>query len=97
MDDAGLLPVKTVDVIHKGCAMCPFPTIPSLSSEHAGWDGTAMESFTDVPAGTRDRPTWSGPTTGIVPVMEPRFLAPIEEAAHGIYVIRHGSVRLPQG
>lgn len=129
MDHAGVLPVKAVEVMHNGCPMCPFPTLSSLSSEHAGWDGIAMESFTDVPAvaipdhehpthfinllthgnitaqwtiggktrsaennpgtiyllpaGTRDRLTWSGPSTRIVLVMEPRFLArSLEETAH---------------
>jgi AraC family transcriptional regulator len=129
MASAGVLPVKAVEVMHNGCAMCPFPAISSLSSNHAGWDGIAMESFTDVPAvaipdhdhpthfinllthgnltaewtmggktrsaennpwtlyllpaGTRDRLTWSGPSTRIVLVMEPRFLArSLEETAH---------------
>ncbi len=49
MDHAGVLPVKAVEVMHNGCPMCPFPTLSSLSSEHAGWDGIAMESFTNVP------------------------------------------------
>jgi AraC family transcriptional regulator len=36
-----------------------------------------------LPAGTRDRMTWSGPTNRIVVVMEPRFLArALEETAH---------------
>lgn len=129
MDQAGVLPVKAVEVMHNGCPMCPFPTLSSLSSEHAGWDGIAMESFTDVPpvaipdhehpthfinllthgrvtahwtmggktrtaentpgtlyllpAGTRDRLTWSAPSTRIVLVMEPRFLVrSLEETAH---------------
>ncbi|MBV9489710.1 MAG: helix-turn-helix transcriptional regulator [Verrucomicrobia bacterium] len=128
MHAAGVLPVRAVEVIRNGCAMCPFPTLSSLSSEHAGWDGIAMESFSNVPAvaipdhdhpthfinllthgnitaewtvggktgkaeagpgdiymlpaGTRDRLTWSGPTSRIVLVMEPRFLArSLEESA----------------
>lgn len=36
-----------------------------------------------LPAGTRDRMTWSGPTNRIVVVMEPRFLArALDETAH---------------
>lgn len=129
MDATGVLPVKAVEVIHNGCAICPFPTLSSLSSKEAGWDGIAMESFSDVPpvaipdhehpthfinllikgnitaewtvggktgiadhgpgtiymlpAGTRDRLTWSGTTSRIVLVMEPRFLTrSMEQTAH---------------
>jgi AraC family transcriptional regulator len=125
----GVLPVRAVEIMRDGCAMCPFPTVSSLSSQHAGWDGIAMESFTNVPAiaipdhehpthfinlliqgtinaqwtiggktrraehtpgtiyllpaGTRDSLIWSGPSTRIVLVMEPRFLArSLEETAH---------------
>jgi AraC family transcriptional regulator len=107
----------------------PIPSISSLSSKRAGWDGIALESFSDVPgvsipdhdhpthflnllthgniraqwttegksrsadngpgtiyvlpAGTRDRLTWSGPTTRIIVVMEPRFLArSLEQTTH---------------
>jgi AraC family transcriptional regulator len=36
-----------------------------------------------LPAGTRDRLTWSGPTTRIILIMEPRFLArSLEHTAH---------------
>jgi AraC family transcriptional regulator len=36
-----------------------------------------------LPAGTRDRLTWSGPTTRIIVVMEPRFLSrSLENTAH---------------
>jgi AraC family transcriptional regulator len=129
MDHAGVLPVKAVEIMRDGCAMCPFPTVSSLSSRHAGWDGIAMESFINMPAvaipdhehpthfinlltqgtttaqwtmggrtrsaehtpgsiyllpaGTRDRVTWSSLSTRIVLVMEPRFLArSLEETAH---------------
>lgn len=129
MDATGVLPVKAVEVMRDGCAICPFPTLSSLSSKEAGWDGIAMESFSDVPpiaipdhehpthfinllvkgnitaewtvggktgiadhspgtiymlpAGTRDRLTWSGTTSRIVLVMEPRFLArSMEQTAH---------------
>ncbi len=129
MDMSGVLPVKAVEVMRNGCAVCPIPAISSLSSKGAGWDGIALESFSDVPgvsipdhdhpthflnllthgnikaqwttdgksrsadngpgtiyvlpAGTRDRLTWSGPTTRIILVMEPRFLArSLEGTAH---------------
>jgi AraC family transcriptional regulator len=129
MDTSGVLPVKAVEVMHNGCAVCPIPALSSLSSKRAGWDGIALESFSDVPgvsipdhehpthflnllthgnikaqwttegksrsadnssgtiyvlpAGTRDRLTWSGPTTRIILVMEPRFLArSLEDTAH---------------
>src|SRR3569833_2980707 len=129
MDSGGVLPVKAGEVMCDGCAMCPFPTVSALCSEHAGWDGIAMESFSNVPpvsipehehpthfinlltegsvtaqwtmggrtrtaentpgtiyllpAGTRDRLTWSRPSRRIVLVMEPRFLArSLEETAH---------------
>ena len=129
IDNSGVLPVRAVEVMRNGCSICPFPTVSSLCSQHAGWDGIAMESFTDVPAvaipdhdhpthfinllirgnitaqwtmggktrtaentpgtiyllpaGTRDRLTWSGPSTRIVLVMEPRFLArSLEETAY---------------
>ena len=121
MEISGVLPVKAVEVMCNGCALCPIPVLSSLSSKRAGWDGIALDSFTDVPAvsipdhehpthflnlltrgnikaqwtmegrshsanngpgtiyvlpaGTRDRLTWSGPTTRIILVMEPRFLA----------------------
>jgi len=121
MDASGVLPVKAVEVMCNGCAVCPIPAISSLSSKRAGWNGIALESFSDVPgvsipdhdhpthflnllthgnikaqwttegksrsadngpgtiyllpAGTRDRLTWSGPTTRIIVVMEPRFLS----------------------
>ena len=129
MANPGVLPVKAVEVIRNGCAMCPFPTRSSLTSKGAGWDGIALESFTDIPsvaipdhehpthflnllthgrvktqwtmegrthtaqdspgtiymlpAGTRDRLTWTGASTRIVLVMEPRFLArSTERTAH---------------
>ncbi|MGA7156558.1 MAG: AraC family transcriptional regulator [Acidobacteriaceae bacterium] len=129
MSVSQILPVKSVEVMRNGCAVCPIPALSSLNSEYAGWDGIALESFSDVPgvsipdhdhpthflnllthgtikaqwttegksrsadngpgtiyvlpAGTRDRLTWSGPTTRIILVMEPRFLArSIEDAAH---------------
>ena len=129
MDTSGVLPVKSVEVMHNGCAVCPIPALSSLSSKRAGWDGIALESFSDVPgvsipdhdhpthflnllthgnikaqwttegksrsadngpgtiyvlpAGTRDRLTWSGPTTRIILVMEPRFLPrSLEDTAH---------------
>jgi AraC family transcriptional regulator len=121
MDISGVLPVKAVEVMCNGCAVCPIPAISSLSSKGSGWDGIALESFSDVPgvsipdhdhpthflnllthgnikaqwttegksrsadngpgtiyllpAGTRDRLTWSGPTTRIIVVMEPRFFS----------------------
>jgi AraC family transcriptional regulator len=121
MDISGVLPVKAVEVMRNGCSVCPIPAISSLSSKRSGWDGIALESFSNVPgvsipehdhpthflnllthgnikaqwttegksrsadngagtiyvlpAGTRDRLTWSGPTTRIIVVMEPRFLA----------------------
>ncbi|MGA7521724.1 MAG: AraC family transcriptional regulator [Acidobacteriaceae bacterium] len=129
MDISGVLPIKAVEVMCNGCAVCPIPAVSSLNSKQAGWDGIALESFSDVPgvsipdhdhpthflnllthgniraqwttegrshsadntpgtiyvlpAGTRDRLTWSGPTTRIVLVMEPRFLArSFEDTAH---------------
>ena len=129
MDISGVLPVKAVEVMHDGCSVCPIPAISSLSSKRAGWNGIALESFSDVPgvsipdhdhpthflnlltrgnikaqwttegkshtadngpgtiyvlpAGTRDRLTWSGPTTRIILVMEPGFLSrSLEDTAH---------------
>ncbi|MBV9508004.1 MAG: helix-turn-helix transcriptional regulator [Acidobacteriia bacterium] len=142
MDATGVFPVKAVEVMRNGCAVCPFPTRSSLSSKHTGWDGIAMESFINVPAvsipdhehpthfinllthgnitaqwtmggitrsaenspgmlymlpaGTRDRLTWSGPSTRIVLVMEPRFLArSLEETAHlgDVELIMHWNFR----
>src|ERR1700691_1986638 len=129
MDISGALGLNTGEVMRNGCAVCPIPAISSLTSKRAGWDGIALESFSDVPgvsipdhdhpthflnllthgnikaqwttegksrsadnspgtiyvlpAGTRDRLTWSGPTTRIILVMEPRFLArSLEDTAH---------------
>lgn len=142
MDQTGVLPVKAVEIMRNGCPLCPFPTLSTLCSEHVGWDGIAMESFTDVPAvaipdhehpthfinllthgnitaqwtvggktrtaennpgtiyllpaGTRDRLTWSGPSTRIVLVMEPRFLArSLEGTAHldDVELITHWNLR----
>ena len=125
----GVLPVKAVEVMCNGCGVCPIPALSSLNSKRAGWNGIALESFSDVPgvsipdhdhpthflnllthgniraqwttegrsrsadnspgtiyvlpAGTRDRLTWSGPTTRIIVVMEPGFLArSFENTAH---------------
>jgi AraC family transcriptional regulator len=129
MDMSGVLPVKAVEVMRNGCGVCPIPALSSLHSKRAGWDGIALESFSDVPgvsipdhdhpthflnllthgniraqwtsegksrsadngpgtiyllpAGTRDRLTWSGPTTRIILVIEPRFLSrSLEDTAH---------------
>ena len=129
MDTSGVLPVKAVEVMRGGCGTCPIPAVSSLNSKSAGWDGIALESFSDVPgvsipehdhpthflnlltrgnikaqwttqgksysadngpgtiyvlpAGTRDRLTWSGPTTRIIVVMESRFVArSFEDSAH---------------
>jgi AraC family transcriptional regulator len=129
MDTSGVLPVKAVEVMRSGCSVCPIPALSSLNSKQAGWDGIALESFSDVPgvsipdhdhpthflnlltrgniraqwttegrsrsanngpgtiyvlpAGTRDRLTWSGPTTRIIVVIEPWFLArSLETTAH---------------
>jgi len=129
MDASGVLPVKAVEVMCNGCALCPIPVLSSLNSKRSGWDGMALESFTDVPAvsipvhehpthflnlltrgnikaqwttegkshsasngpgtiyvlpaGTRDRLTWSGPSTRIILVLEPRFLSrSLEHTAH---------------
>ncbi len=117
----GVLPIDAVEVMRGGCALCPFPTRSSITSKGAGWNGIALESFSDIPgvaipdhehpthflnlltrgvikaqwttegrshsamnspgtiyllpAGTRDRLTWSGPTTRVVVVMAPGFLA----------------------
>ena len=49
MDISGVLPVKAVEVMCNGCGVCPIPSISSLSSKRAGWDGIALESFSDVP------------------------------------------------
>lgn len=49
-----------------------------------------------LPAGTRDRLTWSGPSTRIVLVMEPRFLArSLEDTAHleDVELIMHWNLR----
>jgi len=50
MANPSILPVSAVEVIRNGCPMCPFPTRSSLTSKGAGWDGIALESFTDVPS-----------------------------------------------
>jgi len=49
MDTSGVLPVKAVEVMRSGCAVCPIPALSSLNSKRAGWDGIALESFSDVP------------------------------------------------
>ena len=142
MANPSILPVDAVEVMRNGCPMCPFPTRSSVTSKGAGWDGIALESFTDIPgvaipdhehpthflnllthgevkaqwttegrshsaqnspgtiyllpAGTRDRLTWSGTTTRIVLVMEPRFLArALERTAHlnNIELTMHWNLR----
>ena len=43
-------PIMTVELLRGRNAIPPFPTPPTLSSRHVGWDGIAMESFNHVPA-----------------------------------------------
>ena len=49
-DKTGVVPVEAVEVLRSGRIVSPVPTLSTLSSRHAGWDGIAMESFNDVPA-----------------------------------------------
>ena len=37
MDISGVLPVKAVEVMCNGCAVCPIPAVSSLNSKLAGW------------------------------------------------------------
>jgi AraC family transcriptional regulator len=50
MKNAAILPIMAVELLRGRNAIPPFPTLPTVSSRHVGWDGIAMESFIDVPA-----------------------------------------------
>lgn len=50
LDRTETLPVTAVELLRGPNAISPFPTPPTLSSRHVGWDGIAMESFNHVPA-----------------------------------------------
>ena len=50
MDTTGMLPIMAVELLRGRNAIPPFPTPPTVSSRHVGWQGIAMEAFNDVPA-----------------------------------------------
>ena len=45
----GVLPVHGVEVLSDGRFISPIPAVSTLTSEHAGWDGVALEYYCDVP------------------------------------------------
>jgi AraC family transcriptional regulator len=49
MKPESVLPVHGVEVLSNGRFISPIPAVSTLSSEHAGWDGVALESYCDVP------------------------------------------------
>ena len=50
LDRVEILPIMAVELLRDRNAIPPFPTPPTLSSRHVGWNGIAMESFNHVPA-----------------------------------------------
>jgi AraC family transcriptional regulator len=50
LSKAGIVPVKRVEVLRRGNTERPIPMLPTLSSQHVGWNGIAVESFDGVPA-----------------------------------------------
>lgn len=50
LDRTEILPVMAVELVRGRNAIPPYPTPPTLSSRHVGWNGIAMESFNHVPA-----------------------------------------------
>ena len=49
MTPKSVLPVHGVEVLFDGRLIRPIPAVSSLTSEHAGWDGIALESYCNVP------------------------------------------------
>ena len=52
MSGTGVLLLKRIEVIRGGHAVSPVPTLPLVSSRDVGWNGIALESYNNVPAGT---------------------------------------------
>jgi len=50
MKNAAIFPIMAVELLRGRNSIPPFPTLPTVSSRHVGWQGIAMESFNDVPA-----------------------------------------------
>ena len=50
MSKTEIVPVKRVEVLRSGRTERPIPMVPTVSSQHVGWNGIAMESFDRVPA-----------------------------------------------
>ena len=46
------LPLRRIEVIRGGHTVSPVPTVPTVSSRDVGWNGIALESYKNVPAGT---------------------------------------------
>jgi AraC family transcriptional regulator len=49
MTPKSVLPVPGVEVLSDGRFIRPIPAVSSLTSEHAKWDGIALESYCNVP------------------------------------------------
>jgi len=49
MTPKSVLPIHRVEVLSDGQLIRPIPAVSSLTSEHAGWDGIAVESYCKVP------------------------------------------------
>ena len=49
MTPKSVLPVHGVEVLSDGRFISPIPTVSTLTSEHAGWDGVALEYHCNVP------------------------------------------------
>jgi hypothetical protein len=49
MTPKSVLPVRGIEVLSDGRFIRPIPAVSTLTSEHAGWDGIALESYYNVP------------------------------------------------
>jgi len=49
MKPKSVLPIHGVEVLSDGRFIRPIPAASTLTSEHAGWDGFAVESYCNVP------------------------------------------------
>ena len=52
--------MKSVEVLRGGQPICPMPVVSTIDSQHSGWRGIALESFSDIPGAaipTHEHPT----------------------------------------
>ena len=49
MTPKSVVPVHGVEVLSDGRFIRPIPAVSTLTSEHAGWDGVALEYYCNVP------------------------------------------------